>query len=76
MAGSETICLDLLEFALQKGLKLGVHYCSLENKHTGQIYQQNNGYKLPKHTYFSRKDYFIKTAKVFGEDIPSSKAAF
>jgi pyruvate formate-lyase activating enzyme-like uncharacterized protein len=76
VAGSETICLDLLAFALQKGLKLGVHYCSLENKHTGQIYQQNNGYKLPKRTYFSRKDYFIKTAKVFGEDIAAVKQLF
>jgi pyruvate formate-lyase activating enzyme-like uncharacterized protein len=44
IAGSETVCLDLVDFALEAGLKLGVHYCSLENKHTGQIYQQNIGH--------------------------------
>jgi len=31
IAGSETVCLDLVDFALQQGLKFGVHYCSLEN---------------------------------------------
>jgi pyruvate formate-lyase activating enzyme-like uncharacterized protein len=70
IAGSEIICLELLDFALDTGLKLGVHYCSLENKHTGQIYKQNSGHHLPRHIYFSHRDYFLKTAKVFGEDIP------
>jgi hypothetical protein len=70
VAGSETVCLDLLDFALEQRLKLGVHYCSLENKHTGQVYQQNSGHALPKTMYFSQKDYFLKTARVFGEDIP------
>jgi hypothetical protein len=50
-------------------LKLGVHYCSLENKHTGQVYQQNNGMSLPRRMYVSPRDYFIKTARVFGEDV-------
>jgi pyruvate formate-lyase activating enzyme-like uncharacterized protein len=40
IAGSEDVCLDLVEFALDAGLKLGVHYCSLENKHTGQVYTE------------------------------------
>lgn len=71
VSGSEGVCLDLLEFALDRGLKLGVHYCSLENKHTGQIYQQN-GYNSYSPLYtFSRKDYFLKSAKVFGDDIPT-----
>jgi uncharacterized protein len=73
IAGSETVCLDLIEFALQAGLKLGVHYCSLENKHTGQMYRQNSGHHLPRRIYFSQSDYFLKTAKVFGEDIPAVK---
>ena len=76
IAGSETVCLDLIDFALEAGLKLGVHYCSLENKHTGQIYQQNVGHHLPKHMCFSRKDYFLKSAKVFGEDIPAVQKVF
>ncbi len=70
IAGSETVCLALMNFVLDEGLKLGVHYCSLENKHTGQIYKQNSGRSLPRRMYFSPRDYFLKTAKVFGEDVP------
>lgn len=76
VAGSETVCLDLVDFALEAGLKLGVHYCSLENKHTGQIHKQNSGVNLPNRMYFSQRDYFLKTAKVFGEDIPAVKQVF
>jgi pyruvate formate-lyase activating enzyme-like uncharacterized protein len=68
VAGSEAVCLDLVEFALESGLNLGVHYCSLENKHSGQIYQQNRDRALSETMYFSQKDYFLKTAKVFGDD--------
>jgi pyruvate formate-lyase activating enzyme-like uncharacterized protein len=69
VAGSEMECLDLIDFALDEKLKLGVHYCSLENKNTGQIYQQNSIRPLPKTMQFSNTDYFLKSAKVFGEDI-------
>ncbi len=51
------------------GFKLGIHYCSLENKHTGQIYQQNSNRPIPKTMFFSQRDYFLKCAKIFGEDI-------
>jgi pyruvate formate-lyase activating enzyme-like uncharacterized protein len=67
--GSEEVCLDLVAFAIERGLKLGVHYCSLENKHTGQLYQQNTSFPLPKAAYLSQKDYLLKTAKVFGGDM-------
>ncbi|MFO7537967.1 MAG: radical SAM protein [Chloroflexota bacterium] len=70
IAHSELECLDLLEFALDQELTMGVHYCSLENKHTGQIYQQNFGQTIPPTHYFSEKDYFLKSAKVYGADIP------
>jgi pyruvate formate-lyase activating enzyme-like uncharacterized protein len=75
VAGSETLCLALLEFALDQGLRLGVHYCSLENKHTGQIYQQNTQHPWPEPYTFSARDYFLKSAKVFGRDIPPVKRA-
>lgn len=68
VAGSEEVCLDLVEFSLDEGLKLGVHYCSVENKQTGQVYQQNTDQTLPETAYFSPRDFFVKTAKVFGED--------
>lgn len=69
IARSELVCLDLMLFALEAKLKMGVHYCSLENKHTGQLYQQNTGQRPPAIYYFSPNDYFLKTAKVFGSDI-------
>lgn len=68
IALSEELCLDLMEFAIQQNLKIGVHYCSLENKFTGQIYQQNHDQVLDKTYSFSNRDYFFKTAKVFGKD--------
>lgn len=76
VAGSEIVCLDLIEFALHQGLQLGVHYCSLENKHTGQIFQQNSGYEYPENVHLSQKDHFLKSAKVFGEDITPVKKLF
>jgi len=69
VAGSELVCLDLLAFASDSNLSLGVHYCSVENKQTGQIYQQNSVRPLPEIAYYSQRDYFLKTAKVFGDDI-------
>ncbi|HTP00168.1 MAG TPA: radical SAM protein [Anaerolineales bacterium] len=73
VAGSEETCLDLLEFALVQKLRLGVHYCSLENKHTGQVYQQNALARQGKPLYFSQRDYFLKSAKVFGEDVVTAR---
>jgi len=70
VARSELECLDLLEFALEQGLSIGVHYCSLENKFTGQNYRQNAGRKLPRVALLSNRDYMLKSAKVFGDDIP------
>ncbi len=74
IAGSEEVCLKLLAFALEKKLKLGVHYCSLENKFSGQIFLQNNMHrnKYPRYE-LSEKDYFLKTAKVFGSDVKKIK---
>lgn len=68
IADSEKISLELVRFALENDLKLGVHYCSLENKFTGQIYQQNFDAKLDSTYKFSSTDYYWKTAKVFGAD--------
>lgn len=76
VAGSEGTCLDLIEFALEAGLRLGVHYCSLENKHTGQVYQQNMKRIQSGLLYFSQRDYFLKSAKIFGEHIPEAQRIF
>jgi len=68
--GSELECLDLLDFAVERGLSIGVHYCSLENKFTGQNYQQNAGQRVPSMYVLSENDYLLKSAKVFGRDVP------
>lgn len=68
--GSEDACIELLEFALDKGLSMGVHYCSLENKFSGQVYQQNTYIQAAQPWQVkSERDYFLKSAKVFGPDI-------
>lgn len=76
VAGSESTCLDLVEFAMDSRLKLGVHYCSLENKHTGQVYQQNMKRIHSDLLYFSPRDYFLKSAKIFGEKIGEAQRLF
>jgi len=76
VAQSELDCLDLVEFALAQKLKLGVHYCSLENKHTGELYQRHYEQPIPAHLYFSPRDYFLKSAKVFGKDLKPVLAIF
>lgn len=79
VAGSEADCLELLQFAPDANLRLGVHYCSLDNKLTGQIYQQNKLFLTDasfaaRHAWltFDKQDYFLKCAKVFGDDVDSA----
>lgn len=65
IAGSEEACLELLDYAAAMNLNLNVHYCSLENKLTAQIYQQNAGVKLMPYEVLSAKDFFIKIARAY-----------
>lgn len=74
--GSEECALELLEFAVDSAMSMGVHYCSLENRLTGQIYSQN----APAASCFplrsiSEDDFFLKSAKVFGEAIEPVRRA-
>lgn len=66
IAGSEEACLELLVFAAERQLTLNVHYCSLENKLTSQIYHQNAGINLMPYEVMSNKDFFVKIARVYG----------
>ncbi len=69
VAGSELVALRLMRFAAEQKMKLGIHYCSLENKNFGQMYQQNKVLsKCPSAMYFSPKDFYLKTVKVFGAE--------
>ncbi len=76
VAESEALCLELIDFAIDRKLKLGVHYCSLENKFTGQIYQQNHDQVLDETYKLSNRDFYFKTAKVFGKDKGKVKKVF
>lgn len=74
VAGSELACLELVEFALDEGLSLGVHYCSLENKNRTQIFQQNSAIVLDDALWeFDENDFFWKTAKVFDGDVKAAE---
>ncbi|MBR2835276.1 MAG: radical SAM protein [Coriobacteriales bacterium] len=76
IAGSEKACLDLLEYALDENMRMGVHYCSLENKLTGQIYLQNLSIKSDSYYEKSQTDRFLKSVKVFGRDAVLAKNIF
>lgn len=68
IAGSEEEALALMRWALDEGLSIGMHYCSLENKNTAQIFGQNHGGNIDIPSYrFSRADFFYKTVRAFGE---------
>jgi hypothetical protein len=47
---------------------MGVHYCSLENKLTSQIWHHNHKFRKTPLEYFSEKDFFVRTAVAYGED--------
>ncbi|HIW75756.1 MULTISPECIES: radical SAM protein [Gordonibacter] len=72
--GSEELILELMQWALDEGLTFGMHYCSLENKHRSEIRQKNEpaAHAHPCLT-FDESDFFLKTAKVFGPDIPVAR---
>ncbi|MGL5677184.1 MAG: radical SAM protein [Cellulosilyticaceae bacterium] len=77
IAESELLCLKLLDFAATQKLSIGVHYCSIDNKHFGQVYQQNTCIPCDERTfYFSEKDYYFKTIKIFGDDGVKARELF
>ncbi len=74
VAGSEQACLQLLDWAMDQGLEMGIHYCSLENKNRMQMHQQNTQARLDGALWlFDDEDFFWKTAKVFDGDMAVTK---
>ncbi len=69
VAGSEETALELMLWALDEGVGFGMHYCSLANKHRSEMRQKN---ERAAHVHpcvaFDEGDFFLKTAKVFGDD--------
>ena len=71
VAGSELDILRLFDWAVDEGLGLGIHYCSLENKHRSEIRQKNErGRSIHPVLSFDEGDFFLKCGKAFGCDIP------
>lgn len=72
--GSEDACIRLLSFAIERELRMGVHYCSLENKLTGQIYQQNAPFKqaFPPREY-AQRGHFLACARIFAADAAAAR---
>lgn len=69
VAGSEKLILRLMLWAIDEGLALGLHYCSLDNKHRSEIRQKNERVRdIHECLQFDEGDFFLKAAKVFGED--------
>lgn len=76
VAGSEELILRLVLWARQQGLRLGLHYCSLDNKHRSEIRQKNERARGAHPCLaFDEDDFFLKAAKVFGPDVPVVRAA-
>lgn len=73
---SETEALRCLKYAADNGFSIGVHYCSLENKLTSQIYQQNSPYKPTSTEMLSDRDHFFKSVRFFGDNAAQVKAIF
>lgn len=69
VAGSEQEALELAVWAAQQNLRIGIHYCSLENKNTAQIFAQNHAGAFDIAPYrFSQRDFFYKVLRGFGPD--------
>lgn len=74
IAESNIECLEVMLYCLEHNVKMGMHYCSLENKLTAQLYQSNHPIKMSEIEYFSERDFFLKTVKGYGDDAAKIKA--
>ena len=75
VAGSEELCLELMLYGIEKGVPFGMHYCSLDNKHRSEMRQRNERARRVHPCYtFDEGDFFLKTAKVYGDDREPAKS--
>lgn len=65
--GSEAMALRCLLYAARNNFQIGVHYCSLENKLSSQVYQQNSGVKPTPTELHSPNDHYFKSLRFFGD---------
>ncbi len=71
ISGSEELILELMVWAIDEGLGLGLHYCSLENKHRSEIRQKNERARgLHPCLEMDEGTFFLQCGKAFGQDVP------
>ena len=76
ISGSEELILALMVWALDEGLALGLHYCSLENKHRSEIRQKNERARgLHPCLTMDEGTFFLQAGKAFGPDVAPAKEA-
>lgn len=76
ISGSEELILSLMVWALDEGLRLGLHYCSLENKHRSEIRQKNERARgLHPCLEMDEGTFFLQCGKAFGSDVPLVRKA-
>ncbi len=74
--GAEELCLRLMLWAHEQNLGLGMHYCSLENKHRAEMRNTNEQRKLLDPRFgFDYGDFFMKALVAFGPDRTLVRAA-
>lgn len=67
--GSELLALQMMLFGIEEHVGFGMHYCSLDNKHRSEMRQKNEpGKGIHPAITFDEGDFFLKMAKVYGED--------
>jgi len=70
VAGSEELCLELMLWGIEHEVPFGMHYCSLDNKHRSEMRLRNEpGAHMTPILTFDEGDFFLKCAKVYGDDI-------
>ena len=76
VAGSEELCLELMLWGIDHDMPFGMHYCSLDNKHRSEMRIRNErGANITPILTFDEGDFFLKCAKVYGEDIEPAQEA-
>lgn len=69
VAGSEELCLELMLWGIDHNVPFGMHYCSLDNKHRSEMRLRNErGAHMTPILTFDEGDFFLKCAKVYGDD--------
>lgn len=70
VAGSEETALRIMRTAIERDTQLSLHWCSLENKNTAQIFEQNKGgaFDIPPYR-FSQRSFFYEVVRAFGDDV-------